>query len=239
MLTTATLHVHAWLRWLLLVLALVVLVRAVHGWRRGRSWAPLDDRLARVFIGLADLQMLAGLVMMLWTSPLVAAAWQAGLSAMLEQPALLVFGLVHPLGMFVAIAVIHAAHGRAERIADVRIRHRTIAIGVGAWFVIVLALIPWPFVPWGRPLARIGLPGAGAPASPRAPRSAADLPRALRVLSRQRRRWRWPRECRARPAPARVRRSGVAARHLGHADAFSDHLRRCVDRPRCCDARTW
>lgn len=154
MLYTAVLFAHSWLRWVVLALALWVFVRAV----RGTDWRAGDAKRAKAFVGLADLQMLFGLLLWVWLSPITIAAWKARFG----EPVLFVFGLAHPTLMAIAVTVLHAGMGRLERVPVER-KHRVLAKTVGAWLVIVALAIPWPFLPWGRPLARVPA-AASAPA---------------------------------------------------------------------------
>lgn len=158
MLYTLGLFVHSWLRWALLALALAIGLRALRGWRSARPWSPGDERMLRVLRALLQTQVIVGLLHLLWLSPLTRAAWHAGLGGMLEVPGLFFFAIVHPVGMVLGVVVLARGLVGARRRADPRARHRGVALAIGCWLAIVIALIPWPGSPWGRPLARLGGP---------------------------------------------------------------------------------
>lgn len=149
---TIAIHAHAWLRWVLVVLGIAMLVVATRGARAALPWTPAHARGAAALLGLARIQVLVGLLLLLWASPVATLAWQLGLRAMLGQPVFLWFGLVHPGLMMLAVGVLEAGHARVRRAETPQARHRTLALSITVWFVIVLVAIPWPGLPWGRPL---------------------------------------------------------------------------------------
>ena len=148
------LGVHGWLRWAAVLGALGLGGRALHGARRGRRWTGGDQLALRLFAAAADLQFLLGLLLYLEVSPVSRAAVAVGLRASVEQPALLFFGFVHPLLMVVATGAAHVARARARRAPDDAGRFRTLAGGAALWLLLVAAAIPWPGLPYGRPLVR-------------------------------------------------------------------------------------
>jgi cytochrome c553 len=152
------LFAHSWLRWIVLGGVLVLAVRALRARAADAPWSSRDDRAWSAIVGLAGLQMIAGLVLLLWASPIARAAWSAGIRAMLDEPVLLVFGVVHPLGMFTAVAALHGGWGRIRKLtrdaATARMRHAIALRSVVVFVAIAAATIPWPGLPWGRPLVR-------------------------------------------------------------------------------------
>lgn len=146
---------HSYLRWAVLIAGVLALALALHGWRTGRAWGRADERLAAAFVGLADLQLLVGLLLHLWLSPFSGAALEAGVSTSLAYPPLWFFGYVHPLAMIAAVVVAHAARARGKRAADAAARFRIAATGLAVGLVVVVLAVPWPWLAYGRPLLRI------------------------------------------------------------------------------------
>ena len=58
--------VHSYLRWLILIVAIVAIVKFALGWRRGGTFESMDRGLASGFSGLMDLQATLGLVYLIW-----------------------------------------------------------------------------------------------------------------------------------------------------------------------------
>ena len=59
--------IHSYLRWLIVVVAVVAIVKFALGWLRGGAFKGMDRGLASGFSGLLDLQVTLGLIFMLWT----------------------------------------------------------------------------------------------------------------------------------------------------------------------------
>ena len=144
---------HSYVRWLVLAMAVVVLVRTFLGWRRGRPWTAADDRWHSAFVGIIDLQFTIGLLLYLWLSP-VTWAFFTGVGAAMKDPMLRFFGLEHVFGMVAAMTLIHVARGRSRRFATDRLRHRQVWMTTLVALAIIAASIPWPVLPYGRPLLR-------------------------------------------------------------------------------------
>lgn len=151
-----TLIAHSYLRWALLVLALVNLASAVHGWRTGRAWGKREERLAVSFVGLADLQLMLGLVL-LASSPIVGAALSVGMKLAMKDPILRFFAVEHPVQMLLAIAALHIGRVKSRKASEARAKHRYLAIGALVWAALAAAAIPWPGLRHGRPLVRTEL----------------------------------------------------------------------------------
>jgi hypothetical protein len=144
---------HSWLRWAVLLLCLVALVRAVDGMRTRRAWDAGDERVTRLFVIALDVQMLLGFVLYFLFSPLTKAALSDFAGAM-RDPILRYWGVEHVFGMLVAIALVHAGRARARRAADAALKHRRTAVFFMLALIAMLASIPWPGTPNARPLLR-------------------------------------------------------------------------------------
>jgi hypothetical protein len=59
--------IHSILRWLIVLVALVAVVKFAIGWRRGGTFQRIDQIFASSFSGLMDLQVTLGLVYLIWS----------------------------------------------------------------------------------------------------------------------------------------------------------------------------
>ena len=142
---------HSLNRWLVLVLLALAIGRALRGWLGGRDWHGSDQRVGEALAGVIDLQMLLGLVLYIGFSPHTRAGW-SDLGAMLGNRILQFWTLEHGPTMLVAVALVHSGVTRSRRAETARDRHRSAALWFGAAALLVLAAIPWPFLPHGRGL---------------------------------------------------------------------------------------
>jgi len=58
---------HSGLRWLILLVAVVAIIKFVLGWRTGSSFKGMDRGLTAAFSGLMDLQATLGIIFLLWS----------------------------------------------------------------------------------------------------------------------------------------------------------------------------
>src|SRR6478672_13610737 len=101
-----TLTLHSWLRWLVLVMGLIAVLRAVTGTIRRRPWTPGDDRAGFFFTMLLDLQVLIGLLLYAWLSPVTREALR-DIGAAMKSNGLRFFAVEHVFGMIIALALAH------------------------------------------------------------------------------------------------------------------------------------
>jgi len=149
------LALHSALRWLVLVIGVVAVVRAVSGVTAGRTWDPSDERASRWLAIALDVQVLIGLILYLAFSPLTAAAFR-DMAAAMATSTLRYWAVEHPFGAIVGLALVHIGRARIRRAPSDAARHRTIVVFFTLALLAILVSIPWPWMSNGRAL----LPGA-------------------------------------------------------------------------------
>lgn len=60
------LMIHSIIRWLIILVAVVAVVKFALGWLRGGAFGNMDRGLASGFSGLMDLQVTIGLILLIW-----------------------------------------------------------------------------------------------------------------------------------------------------------------------------
>lgn len=143
---------HSWLRWLVLLAALMAIARAIGGVNTRRPWTPLDDRAGMWLTASLDLQLLLGLIL-LFLSPVTQSAFVDMAAAMRAAP-IRFFAVEHPVGMIVAIALAHVGRVRVRKAADSESKHKQALIFFGLSLLVLLLSIPWPIGPGARSLFR-------------------------------------------------------------------------------------
>ena len=148
---TALIILHSWLRWVVVLLGLLAVYRAVSGRSSGRAWGTQDDSAGRFYTIFFDVQFLIGLLLYLFASPLVTMARQHMAESMANDVTR--FWLVeHPFGMIVALALAHVGRGRVRKAQTDRSRFGRAAVFYGLSLLIALLTTPWPGLAHGRPL---------------------------------------------------------------------------------------
>jgi hypothetical protein len=143
---------HGYWRWAVLVLAIVVLVRAIAGVRTRREWTGIDERATRRFLSALDVQFLLGVVLYL-LSPFSLAMYQA-FQATMRTPDGRFCGAEHGAAMLLAMVAAHVGRVRVKRAPDNVHKHRAMLIAMVIFFALVVWAIPWPWRVFGRPLFR-------------------------------------------------------------------------------------
>ena len=150
---TAFLLVHSYLRWLVLLLGVLAVVRGIAGAGGRRPWMAADEAVSRWFIISLDTQFLIGLVIYVFLSPFTMDAW-SDVAGTMRNSALRLIVVEHEVGMIIGIALAHIGRARARKVTDAVRRHKLTAIFFGLALVVIMLSIPWPFMPGGRALFR-------------------------------------------------------------------------------------
>ena len=152
MLSIAVLTLHSWLRWLVLLTGVVAFVRAAAGASGRKPWKPSDDRAGFWFVTALDAQFTLGLILYAFLSPITRAAF-GDFGAAMKNSGLRFWAVEHVFGMLIGVALAHIGRVRARKTDSLR-RHKVAAIFFGLALAVILASIPWPGTPNGRPLLR-------------------------------------------------------------------------------------
>jgi hypothetical protein len=142
------LSIHNVMRWVVLVLAILVVVRAFRGWLGRREWTPADRRTGSFFAMTLDIQLLLGLLLYFVLSPITTAALR-DFGAAMRSVDMRFFALEHALYMFLAVVFGHLGNALPRRVEQAVAKHRRAAIWFGLAFLALLIGMPWM-----RPLLR-------------------------------------------------------------------------------------
>ena len=136
---TGLLHAHSGLRWIVLVLIVWALIKAVSGWMGQKEFKKSDRIAALLALIFTHIQLLIGLVLY-FISPKV--SFEPGV---MESQILRFYTVEHSLMMIIAIALITFGFSTAKRLEEGLTKHKRIAITYGIGLLIMIASIPWPF----------------------------------------------------------------------------------------------
>lgn len=138
---TGLLHLHSFLRWVILILLVVNIVR--HFANASKPYTATDKKLGLFLMISAHITLLIGLIQVFFGR----ISWKtkpADVSVMKE--AFWRFFLVeHPVGMIIAIVLITVGKGVAKKDITDAAKHKKAALLFTIALVIILATIPWPF----------------------------------------------------------------------------------------------
>jgi len=126
--------IHSYLRWLILVVALIAVIKFAIGWRRGSAFQKMDRGLAAGFSGLMDLQALIGLIFLVWNG--------------LAGTGFPVFRIEHTVTMIVAAVVAHL-HVLWKNVDDKKRFRNSLFIILDTLIVVFIGVARLPGG-WGR-----------------------------------------------------------------------------------------
>ena len=149
------LALHSLLRWLVLLVAIMAIVRGLAGWSGRRLWLVADDRAGRFFTMTLDLQALVGFILYFALSPVTTEALRDFGSAM-SIPVTRYWAVEHLTMMILVLALAHVGRARSRKSREPVAKHRNAAIFYGIALLLLLLSIPWPFSRIGRPLLPLG-----------------------------------------------------------------------------------
>lgn len=134
---------HSGLRWVVLILVLAAIGRAVTNMSSGK-FIGLDDKLSLFSLISAHIQLLLGLTLY-FISPFVKAAMEAGMGEAMKSTVMRFWLVEHLTGMLIGITLITIGRIAAKKAATDKEKFKKIAIFFTLGLIIILATIPWPF----------------------------------------------------------------------------------------------
>ena len=139
------LHLHSLLRWVILILLVVAIVKSYAGMTAVKPFSAGDKKVGLFLMISAHTTLLVGLYLWFFGPWGVANIGNLGFGAVMKDRVLRYYAVEHTAGMLIAIVLITIGRGVAKkRIPDAVKYKRTF------WFflialVIILATAPWPF----------------------------------------------------------------------------------------------
>jgi hypothetical protein len=144
---------HSWLRWVVLILAVLAIYRNYEGFSTGRKWAATDKKFNTFFIGSMHLQLVIGLILYSGVSPMMQGIL-ADTATLMKDKEHRFWGVEHISVMIIAVLVAQIGSIKAKKQPSDAGKFRTAFF----WFLaaIILVLIMIPFGIWNpdRPLFR-------------------------------------------------------------------------------------
>ena len=148
---TAVVFLHSLLRWVVLVLAAIAIVRALRGLSGKKPFSRADDKAGLFFMISLDVQLLLGLLLYFALSPITGAAL-SGFGAAMKDRTLRFWAVEHGFMMLLGIALVHVGRVAVRRAEDDKSKHKKALVFYALGTLLVVAGIPWPFLPYGRAL---------------------------------------------------------------------------------------
>lgn len=139
---TGFLHLHDTLRWLLLLSLVTTLVKYLIGWLGNQAWKKTDNLMGIIFTSLMDLQLLVGLVLYFFLSPITKFAF-SDFGAAMKDTELRFYAVEHFLMMLIAVVLVHIGRAKSKKAATDAGKFKIATLFYGLALVVMLVAIPW------------------------------------------------------------------------------------------------
>ncbi|MEY3946034.1 MAG: hypothetical protein RJB03_740 [Bacteroidota bacterium] len=142
---TGLLHLHNLLRWIIVVLLLLSIVKAYNGWKGNKSFSAGDAKIWLFTMIASHITLLLGLYQWLMGRyGLLTFEIPAGSSRM-KDPFIRFFQVEHPVSMLLAILFITLGRGMAKKDLSDSLKYRQAFVYFFVALLLLLAAVPWPF----------------------------------------------------------------------------------------------
>jgi len=138
------LHLHNTLRWILFIVLIVTLIKYLAGWLGNQPWKKTDNILGIATTWLMDLQLITGLALYFFLSPVTKMAL-SDFGAAMKDASLRFYAVEHFLMMLIAVVLVHIGREKSKRaLTD------TGKFKMGSIFFLIALMVIYAAIPWGR-----------------------------------------------------------------------------------------
>lgn len=146
---TGLLHLHSALRYIVVILLVIAIIKAFTGWFGQKPFTEGDRKLGLFTLISVHVQLLIGLILY-FVSPVVQSALSDMGSAM-KNPELRFWAVEHIATIIIGIVLITVGYSTAKRATSDLVKFKRIALFYLIGFVLIMTAIPWPFSGVPRP----------------------------------------------------------------------------------------
>jgi hypothetical protein len=137
------LWIHSWVRWIVLLVSILVIIRSFRGWLGNKTFTIGDSQASLFYILSMHLQLTLGLILY-FVSPLAYQAIQNnGMGAVMKDATLRPWAVEHLTMMILAVVLAQIGRSRSKKAANSSKKHQNLAIFATLAFILILAGIPW------------------------------------------------------------------------------------------------
>ncbi len=141
--------IHSLLRWAIVILAVVIIVKSLLGWLGKSAYSKADNLLSLFFMICADIQLLIGLTQYFFGDFMKSIRSSQNI---MGNDINRFWAVEHISGMLMGIALIHVGRILAKKASTDTVKFKRQFIWFLLAILIIAATIPWAGMPYGRPL---------------------------------------------------------------------------------------
>ena len=142
---TGLLHLHNILRWVLLILLILSIVKAYTGWQNKRTFTQGDRRIWLFTLISAHINFLIGIYLLLWGRYGMLRTDLQDTTSVMKDRFLRFFWVEHPTFMILSIVMITLGNSMGKKAVPDEVKYKR-----AFWFffialLMILVAVPWPF----------------------------------------------------------------------------------------------
>ena len=136
------LFLHSWIRWIILILSVMIIIRSFRGWSKSIEYKISDNRMSVILVALFHTQLILGLLLYLVLSPITETVL-TNFGQSMHDPRLRFWGIEHSSIMILAVVMAQLGRSFSKKASASRVKFRLQAIFFLAALILVLSRIPW------------------------------------------------------------------------------------------------
>jgi riboflavin transporter FmnP len=136
------LYLHSWVRWIILILGIIAIIKAYAGWLGHKPYTKGDNGISAAFMGSLHLNLLLGLSLYLFLSPYTQTAFQ-DFGAAMKNSELRFWAVEHISINIIAVVLATVGRSKSKKAVDTIRKHKLTAIFYTIAFILLLISIPW------------------------------------------------------------------------------------------------
>jgi len=137
------LHLHSVLRWIILILLIVCLIRSFTD--KAKPFTASHRKTGMILMICADIMLAVGLYQWFAGDWGLKSIQNNGMSVVMKNSVLRFYAIEHIVLMLIAIILIHTGYSAAKKnIPDIT-KHKKTVLYYGLALLLILIAIPWPF----------------------------------------------------------------------------------------------
>ncbi len=145
------LHLHNLGRWVVIILLLVAIFKALAGMSGTKPFTSGDKKVGLFLMISAHVMLLIGLYQW-FAGPGLGSIQNMGMKAVMQNSVARFWAVEHPVGMLIGIILITVGRGVAKKNLPDSAKHSRSFWMYLIALIIILASVPWPFREVARPL---------------------------------------------------------------------------------------
>ena len=136
---TGLFHTHSALRYIILIVLVLAVFKAISGWQQKSNYGKLEDKLSFFSMIFIHLQLVVGFILY-FVSPKV---MLGDMALAMKTPAIRYYTVEHLLMMLLVVALVTIGRIVSKRKSLDYLKHKTIAIYYGLALLLILVTVYW------------------------------------------------------------------------------------------------